>query len=262
MAELEEIRLYGAKRLTHLKTRGHETKGFTLIELLVVIGILALLGSLILPSLAGAKGKARQATCVNNLRQINVAIHLYTDDSNNVFPISGSNWFGAFTRCAVLAKNYLGVAGVQSGHSRIFACPADTFYYDFETTARIYYIAQSIHDQVGADFSSYAFNAGNFPYGWPPRPRWPGIAGLKATAINQPGRTVLVAEYTALFPYSWHRPAAAPGWYNDARCVVSFVDGHVSYLKIYWDAANARGAHLEAWQYDPPSNYGYQWSAN
>jgi prepilin-type N-terminal cleavage/methylation domain-containing protein len=245
-----------------METRRHETRGFTLIELLVVIGIIALLISLILPALARAKGKARQAACLNNLRQISVALHLYTDDSNGVFPISGTNWSGAFTRCAVLARSYLGVAGVPSDRAGIFACPADIFYYDFETTARIYYVGQSLHDQADANYSSYAFNAGNFPYGWPPQPRWPGIAGLKATAINQPGRTILLVEDTALYPYSWHEPAAAPGCHNDARCVLSFVDGHASYLKIYWDAANARGTHLEAWQYDPPSNYGYQWSPN
>jgi prepilin-type N-terminal cleavage/methylation domain-containing protein len=245
-----------------METRRHETKGFTLIELLAVICILALLISLILPALTRAKGKARQAACLNNLRQINVAVHLYTDDFSGVFPISGSNWSGAFTRCAVLAKSYLGVAEGPSDHPRIFACPADIFYYDFETTARIYCVAQSLHGQADANYSSYAFNAGNFPYGWPPLPRWPGIAGLKATEVNQPGGTVLVAEDTALYPYSWHEPAAIPGCHNDAKCELTFVDGHASYLKIYWDAANAKGTHLEAWQYDPPPGYGYQWSAN
>jgi hypothetical protein len=42
--------------------------------------------------------------------------------------------------------------------------------------------------------------------------------------------------------------------------MVSFVDGHASYIKMFWDAANASGTHLEAWQYDPPYGYGYKWS--
>jgi len=39
------------------------------------------------------------------------------------------------------------------------------------------------------------------------------------------------------------------------------VDGHVSYVKIYWDTNNVAG-HLEAWQYDPPAGYDYKWSGD
>ncbi len=60
-------------------------KGFTLIELLVVIAIIAVLIALLLPAVQAAREAARRAGCVNNLKQIGLALHNY-EQANSIFP--------------------------------------------------------------------------------------------------------------------------------------------------------------------------------
>ncbi len=249
-----------------MKNHPRNAAGFTLIELLVVIAIIGILAALLVPAISAAKSKAKRTTCLSNLRQISLGVRMYSDDSNDVSPSLGAgaastNVLSFYSGYKQLIKNYVGRKGASSPRDRVFACPADTFYLDVfaeHGTWPPQYVPKSLHEQPCMDFSSYGFNGGDNlarTAGTNIYTRL-GLGGVTLSSVKHPARTLLVVENSAPSPWSWHEPSRRV-MFNDAKNVVSFVDGHVSYIKIYWDSAKWYAGFC-----DPPASYDYQWSPN
>jgi len=242
--------------------RMNRTRAFTLIELLVVIAIIGILAALLLPVADRPKAAAKRTMCLNNLRQINVGLRMYCDDASDKAPPSPYNtnaYVLDFISYKKAMETYVEPGSVSSSQDTFFACPADRFYYEFTATNQTC-ILKSVHDQASYDFSSYWFNSGTpLRFG----SNSPGLAGRSLNSVKQPDKTVLVAEMPAFAPWSWHDPKRplpqGDEWplFKDAKDMVSFVDGHVSYIRMYWEMAYSPTA-----AFDPPPGYDYQWSAN
>lgn len=241
-------------------------KGFTLIELLVSIAILALLAALLLPAIAASKGKVKRTICLNNLQQIGLGVRMYCDESSDAPPALGAaavktNILSLYSGYKQLTKNYVGLKGAASAQDKLYACPADTFYLDIYHTDGSWppkCVATSLHDEAIMDFASYGFNGGDNltrTAGTNVYTRL-GLGGVKLSAVKHPGRTLLVVENSAPAPWSWHEPLRR-AQFTDAKSVVSFVDGHVAVVRVYWDSSKFYAGFC-----DPPAGYDYTWSPN
>jgi prepilin-type N-terminal cleavage/methylation domain-containing protein len=190
------------------RTRAQRRQGFTLIELLVVIAIIAILAAILFPVFAQARAKARQTSCLSNLKQLTLATSMYQQDYDGSFPYW--NWWfqadaggcggrgnAALDRgCGHYDSLWLNAIYPYTKNGQIYACPSDVqnltpgnssiWWWTSSDPLKVGMLPQINNQKV-----SYGFNE---PLHFGELYSWPGVSPTSDATLQKPAQTLVIAD--------------------------------------------------------------------
>ncbi|MBC7804713.1 MAG: DUF1559 domain-containing protein [Akkermansiaceae bacterium] len=165
---------------------------FTLIELLVVIAIIAILAAILFPVFAQAREKARQTSCLSNIKQLGLSVVMYTQDYDETFPVH-AYWEGNWNTAEGKSAYWQGRVLPYIKNLDVFRCPSDADASKgtadgSDAGARVSYAFNSVFgtDQVqgemrGIIMATPAWNLGSAP-------------GQTVSAVRRPAESIMLGE--------------------------------------------------------------------
>jgi prepilin-type N-terminal cleavage/methylation domain-containing protein/prepilin-type processing-associated H-X9-DG protein len=224
-------------------------RGFTLVELLVVIAIIAILASLLLPALTRAKEQGRTAVCINNVRQIILAVSIYADD-NGVYP--RATYPGIDPKFVPWQETLSLNVGTNAPANSVFKCPSfkakHANYPGFLPPDRVF-------------IASYGYNSYSpfslYPPSGPPTRVSDVRAPAQMLALGDsqligyhPNEVIVGMTYLEYEPIKWRQTwrlfgleMAATKARHSGSHTIGFCDGHVErikYQKLFANDMNSR----------------------
>jgi prepilin-type processing-associated H-X9-DG protein/prepilin-type N-terminal cleavage/methylation domain-containing protein len=233
--------------MKRMKVKKSRNSLFTLIELLVVIAIIAILASMLLPALNKARDKAKGISCVSNLKQMNLGMSQYLNDSDDYFPPwTSSRW--SFT---LSYNKYIDIM--------LFACPGGVFPNSvYSTPGKDSWVEVPNSDGGRWEYVHYGYNyqyLGSSLYEGNPKVGSTPVSA-KVMQIKKPSKKICLADGT---DSSGNRGkfVLEPKMYTG--CNNSIDDRHSSGANILWVDGHAswnRNA-MQEFQLVPGNNHTY-----